>query len=130
MGCRALLQGIFPTLGSNPGLQHHRQILYHLSHQGRPVALILGYPELNPGSVTHEQCGLRCGYKYSCHFLPPHFHVFFEQMAEPNQNLHIADMTATSTLRGTSANLTPSYPQQHHCHIASAICRQYTAAPP
>ena len=31
----SLLQGIFPTQGSNPGLLHCRQILYQLSHQGR-----------------------------------------------------------------------------------------------
>ena len=31
--CYSLLQSIFPTQGSNPGLLHHRQILYHLSHQ-------------------------------------------------------------------------------------------------
>ena len=30
--CHALLQGIFPTQGQNPGLPHCRQILYHLSH--------------------------------------------------------------------------------------------------
>ena len=30
----SLLQGIFPTQGSNPGLPHCRQILYQLSHQG------------------------------------------------------------------------------------------------
>ena len=29
----ALLQGIFPTQGSNPGLPHCRQILYHLNLQ-------------------------------------------------------------------------------------------------
>ena len=29
VGCHALLQGIFPTQGSNPGLVHCRQILYH-----------------------------------------------------------------------------------------------------
>ena len=29
-------RGIFPTQGSNPGLLHCRQILYKLSHQGRP----------------------------------------------------------------------------------------------
>ena len=29
MGCHALLQGIFPTQGSNPGLPHGRQILHH-----------------------------------------------------------------------------------------------------
>ena len=33
VGCHSLLQGIFPTQGSNPGLLHHRQLLYHLSHQ-------------------------------------------------------------------------------------------------
>ena len=32
--CHALLQGIFPTQKLNPGLQHCRQILYHLSYQG------------------------------------------------------------------------------------------------
>ena len=32
----SLLQGIFPTQGSNPGLLHCRQILYQLSHQGNP----------------------------------------------------------------------------------------------
>ena len=30
--CHALLQGIFPTQGSSPGLLHGRQILYRLSH--------------------------------------------------------------------------------------------------
>ena len=33
-----LLQGIFLTQGSNLGLLHGRQILYHLNHQGRPIA--------------------------------------------------------------------------------------------
>jgi len=31
-----LLQEIFPTQGSNPGLLHCRQILYCLSYQGSP----------------------------------------------------------------------------------------------
>ena len=39
VGCHALLQGIFPTQGANPGLPHWRQILYHLSHQGSPRKL-------------------------------------------------------------------------------------------
>ena len=34
MGGHALLQGVFPIQGSNRGLLHGRQILYHLSHQG------------------------------------------------------------------------------------------------
>ena len=30
-GCHALLQGIFPTQESDPGLLHCRRILYHLN---------------------------------------------------------------------------------------------------
>ena len=33
VACHSLLQGIFQTQGSNPGLLHHRQILYCVSHQ-------------------------------------------------------------------------------------------------
>ena len=36
VGCHALLQGIFPTKGSNPGLLHCRGILSNLSHQRSP----------------------------------------------------------------------------------------------
>ena len=36
VGSLSLLQGIFPTQGSNPGLLHFRQILYQLSHQEKP----------------------------------------------------------------------------------------------
>ena len=32
VACHALLQRIFPTQGSNPGLPHYRRILYCLSH--------------------------------------------------------------------------------------------------
>ena len=41
VGFHALLQGIFPTQGLNPGLPHCRQILYHLSHQGNTKLSIL-----------------------------------------------------------------------------------------
>ena len=34
VGFHSLLQGIFPTQGSNPVLPYSRQILYRLSHQG------------------------------------------------------------------------------------------------
>ena len=37
LGCHALLQGIFLTQRSNPGLLDCRWILYHLSHQGRNI---------------------------------------------------------------------------------------------
>jgi len=39
VGSRALLQGIFPTQGSNPGLLHCRWILYQLNYTGSPRVL-------------------------------------------------------------------------------------------
>ena len=39
VGCHALLQGVFPIQGSNPGHLHCRWIPYHLSHEGSPRVL-------------------------------------------------------------------------------------------
>ena len=39
VGSLSLLQGIFPTQGSNPGLPHCKWILYQLSHKGSPRIL-------------------------------------------------------------------------------------------
>ena len=39
VGSHSLLQGIFPTQGSNPDLHHCRLILYQLSHKGSPRVL-------------------------------------------------------------------------------------------
>ena len=41
VGSRSLLQGIFATQGSNPGLPCCRQILYQLNHKGGPLILKL-----------------------------------------------------------------------------------------
>ena len=38
VGCYALLQEIFPTQGSNPGLLHRRRFLYLLGYQGTLIA--------------------------------------------------------------------------------------------
>ena len=40
VGCHFLLQGIFPTQGSNPGLPYCRQTLYRLNHQGSHYLLL------------------------------------------------------------------------------------------
>ena len=37
--CHAVLQGIIPSQGSNPGLLQCRWVLYHLSHKGSPRTL-------------------------------------------------------------------------------------------
>ena len=39
VGNLSLLQGIFPTQGSNLGFLHCRQIIYQLSHKGSPGIL-------------------------------------------------------------------------------------------
>ena len=57
MGCCFLLQEIFPTQGSNPGLPHCRQTLYRLSHQGSPH-LDNGWPKISCVELTfsHAYC--------------------------------------------------------------------------
>ena len=42
VGSLSLLQGIFPTQGSKPGLPHCRWILYQLNHKGSPRILEVG----------------------------------------------------------------------------------------
>ena len=39
VGCHFLLQVIFPTQESNPGLLHCRQIFYQLNYQGSPSSV-------------------------------------------------------------------------------------------
>ena len=47
MSSLSLLQGIFPTQGSNPGLLHCRRILYTLINHGSPQNFIVGYSLLD-----------------------------------------------------------------------------------
>ena len=61
VGSFSLLQGIFPTQGSNPGLQHCRRILYQLSHQGSPRILEwVVYPFSRGSSQPRNRTGVSC----------------------------------------------------------------------
>ena len=61
VGCHALLQGIFPTQGSNLGLPPCRQILYHLSHQASPRLLEWGaFPFSRGSSQPRNRTGISC----------------------------------------------------------------------
>ena len=51
VGSLFLLQGIFPTQGSNPGLPHCRWILYQLSYQGSPYGCL--ELDIRRGDLTH-----------------------------------------------------------------------------
>ena len=56
VGSLFLLQRIFPTQGSSPGLPHCRRILYQLSHSGRPRILErVAYPFSNGSSWLRNQ---------------------------------------------------------------------------
>ena len=43
----SLLQGIFPTQGSHPGLLYCRRILYQLSHKGSPTLNLVFQKQTN-----------------------------------------------------------------------------------
>ena len=61
MGSLSLLQQIFPTQGSNPGLPHCRQILYQLSHKGSPRILEwVAYPFSSESSQPRNQTRVSC----------------------------------------------------------------------
>ena len=61
VGCHALLQGIFPTQGSNPGLPHCWWILYCLSREGSPKILEwLVYPFSRGTCWPRGQLGVSC----------------------------------------------------------------------
>ena len=61
VGSHLLLQGIFPTQGSNSGLLHCGQILYQLSHKGSPRILeYLAYPFSSGSSWPRNQTGVSC----------------------------------------------------------------------
>ena len=61
VGCHVLLQRIFPTQESNPGLPHYRWIFYHLSHQGNPRILEwVAYPFSRGSSQSRNQTRVSC----------------------------------------------------------------------
>ena len=61
VGCHALLQGIFPTKGWNPGLLLCRWILYCLNHQGSPRILEwVAYPFASGSSQPGKQTRVSC----------------------------------------------------------------------
>ena len=77
LGSPSLLQGIFPTQGSNPGLPHCRRILYKLSHKGSPR---FGIRSDQIGSVA-QSCRTLCNpMDHSTPGLPVHY-----QLPKPTQ---------------------------------------------
>ena len=93
MGCHALLQGIFPTQGLNPGLLDCRQIVYRLSQQ-----------EAHPCAISSVQFS---SVTQSCLTLQPH-------------RLQHTRLPCPSPTPGVYAN---SCPSSRSCHptISSSV---------
>ena len=61
VGSLSLLQGIFPTQELNPDLLHCRQILYQLSHKGRPrIPEWVAYPFSSRSAQPRNRTGVSC----------------------------------------------------------------------
>ena len=89
MDCHFLLQGIFPTQGSNPGLPRVkcRQTLYHLSHQGSPrgniIKAICDKPTANIilNGEKLKAFSLKSGTRQGCALSPLLFNIVLEVLA-------------------------------------------------
>ena len=68
VGSHSLLQGIFPTQGSNPGLLHCRRILYCLNHPGSPANIY----------VCVCVCVCVCVYTHTHIHMHVHMHIYME----------------------------------------------------
>ena len=61
MGSFSLLQGLFPSQGSNPGFPHCGQILYQLEPPGKPKNTWMGtYPFSSRSSWPRNETGVSC----------------------------------------------------------------------
>ena len=84
VGSLSLLQGIFPTWGSNPGLPHCKRILLQLNHPGSPRILEwVAYPFSRGSSRPRNRTGVSCiaGYQLSYQGSP------FYDWGGPNLNI-------------------------------------------
>ena len=88
VGCRFLLQGIFPTQGANPGLPHCRQTLYCLSYQECQTR-----PNSAPPPHTHIQ---------KLYSLSP---VYFQNLAQCLAQADAQKLFNKSTSAGLNVNL-------------------------
>ena len=88
VGCHFLLQRIFPTQRSNPGLLHYRQMLYCLSYQGSPTQLYAA-----AAAKSLQSCPTLCN-PMDCSLPGYSFHGIFQAI--------VLEWVAISFSRGSS----------------------------
>ena len=113
VGSTSLLQGIFPTQGSNPGLPHCRWILYCLSHKGSPRILEwVAYPFSSTSSRTGNQTGVSCT-AGGCFFFLTNWAI-----REPGKNKQIS-VAEVDEVGGDEARV-----QQTIWYLAPTLCSE------
>ena len=71
VGCNFLIQGIFLIQGSNLGLLHCRQTLYHLNHQGIPFLLrVVSFWNSTQSNGQRNATSALAIWRTICHLLP------------------------------------------------------------
>ena len=96
MGCHFLLQGIFPTQGSNTALPKCRQTPYPLSHQGPPPTAMLHWMVHSPMArmISGQGWGFPCTAILSTESLNLHVPIFLSSL----ENNSIAAPTSSLVL--------------------------------
>ena len=69
VGCDALLQGIFPTQGSDPGLLHCRQILFQLSYHRSPISYLDHWNSLLTGFSCYSLTSFQSFHSLNRHLI-------------------------------------------------------------
>ena len=112
VGSHSLLQGIFPTQGSNPGFPHCRRILYCLRHQGcragqRGMIARVSQNWLiqrNPTSVMIRKVeGQRLLLEYTLHGPGSHHWYTSWHHRDAKQTLEICSRNSICLLQGIKA---------------------------
>ena len=101
VGCHFLLQGIFLTQESNPGLLHCRQTLYHLSHQGSPQFYLYRSVAQSCSTLYDPMDGSTLGFPVLHHLLEL-AQIYVHQVSDAMQSYHL------------SAPSTPSFNSSQH----------------
>ena len=138
IGGHALLLGIFPTQGSNPGLPHCRQILCHPGQKGSPPKPRFMYlSSVFPiGTFLPRSFPL---YSFLCFFFPSFFlfscalwHLTSPMLIMPIQGSILGNHSSTWNFMITNALATIiqiSQPQVIHQESSGTSCPRFKETP-
>ena len=136
MGCLFLLQGIFLTQGSNPGLLHCRQIIYCLSHQGSPIFFdVLGK------NIYHNSHTFRVIFKHFKENISSLFSIFRKQnpittvynlqtdtgvfIISKQRPKSYLTLSQSFRLGQTCGSISFIHESKNHFHLYSSTCIQF-----